>query len=303
MALVLLEKQAGIISNFFILLCITFSMDIQLAIQDFFYKYFIYPIQTDSGFNLINTLVYAIIGLVLLFLWYKVFRRLKIEFNTRFLASLIPFIALGSTTRAFVDHGYYGKSLWVSYVLTTPGIYLLIGGLFLGSFFISYLVQKYKQHRYWQSTFIAGILFNVINIGYISKNLGFGQLWLASGILAIFFVVCLVVYFISKTLKLKFYTEAIPFSAIAGQVFDGVNTVMITQFIVGAVEKHPIPRWLIKNVGSWSFLVLKLAFVLPAVWLVSTQINNKNLRNYLLITIGLLGLAEGLRNFVSLILV
>ena len=51
-----------------------------------------------------------------------------------------------------------------------------------------------------------------------------------------------------------------------------------------------------------SFFVLKLMFLIPAIYVIVTQIEDKELRDYLLISIAILGFAEGLRNIISLIL-
>jgi uncharacterized membrane protein len=72
----------------------------------------------------------------------------------------------------------------------------------------------------------------------------------------------------------------------------------------GGVEKHPIPRYFIEHFGTGLvFYPLKLLVLLPAIYLIFTELKDrKQLRNFLLISIAVLGFAEGLRNFITLIL-
>ncbi|MBT4248692.1 DUF63 family protein, partial [Candidatus Woesearchaeota archaeon] len=50
-------------------------------------------------------------------------------------------------------------------------------------------------------------------------------------------------------------------------------------------------------------LPLKLIVVIPAIYVISTELKDKQLRNFLLIAIAVLGLGEGIRNLISLILI
>ena len=68
------------------------------------------------------------------------------------------------------------------------------------------------------------------------------------------------------------------------------------------LKRSRIPRMLIEKYGPWSFLVVKLAVLLPAVYLMYKYVEDKTLRNTFYIGIAIFGLGEGLRNFISMIL-
>ena len=78
--------------------------------------------------------------------------------------------------------------------------------------------------------------------------------------------------------------------------------ITLLSFIPSAMEKHPIPRLLIDNFGAWSFLAVKVAFIIPAVYLIQKYVEDTNQRNFFLMAIAILGIAQGLRNFISLII-
>jgi len=107
-------------------------------------------------------------------------------------------------------------------------------------------------------------------------------------------------YFIFNKLKWKWITDRFGFSAFFAHLLDATGTSFIL-YLVGGWEKHPIPRFFIENFSPFSFIPLKLLVIIPAIYLISTEIKDKELRNYLLIAITILGLAETLRNIITTI--
>ena len=261
----------------------------------FIETYFLNPIAVEQGYNYVNTITYAVIALVLLYVLFLVFRKLKVKIDFKFLLSALPFVLFASSLRAFVDSGIVERSFWT----VSPGIYLLAAGLFLTTLFFTFLLIKPN----WQkATALIGTAF-------------LAYLWLSRISLiqfenvSVFLMICTAVvlglvvsYFIFKTLKWKWISDKFGFSAFSAHLFDAVVTAMIL-FFVGGFEKHPLPRFFIEQFGSFSFIPLKLAVIIPAVFIVSKEVKDQQMRNYLLIAIAILGLGEGLRNLISLVLV
>ena len=109
---------------------------------DFIDKYFWQPIVADSGYNLVNSITYALLAILGLFLVYKLLTKLKVKIDRKFFYALFPFIILGSLLRAFVDSGIYEVCFWK----VSPGIYLLITFIFLGILGIS----LFAKEKYWK---------------------------------------------------------------------------------------------------------------------------------------------------------
>ena len=71
-----------------------------------------------SGYTVFNTVVYTLILVAFILAIIKMFKKIKID-PISIMFSLIPFIFLGSSTRALVDNGIYPKTVF----LITPGLY------------------------------------------------------------------------------------------------------------------------------------------------------------------------------------
>ena len=74
-------------------------------------QYFIKPFNSTIEYNIVNTLVYAILAFMGIVLIYKLLDRQKVEINAKLAISLIPYILLGALIRAYVDHNLIPKNL------------------------------------------------------------------------------------------------------------------------------------------------------------------------------------------------
>lgn len=268
-------------------------------LSDFLNKYFIHPIYVEEGYNLINTAVYAVLALLLLYIIYKFLIRINFKIDLKFFASMVPFIFLGASIRAFVDNDYISTHFW----RVSPGIWVLIATLFLVVCLIAYLVELQTKYPYWKLCSIAGIIFVMLAWLIVSSKLKFEHGVGAITILSIFSAAVVILYSFGKTFDWKWITHKAHFLAISTHLFDATNTFIIVDFF-GGLEKHPIPRFFIEKFGTGLvFYPLKLLVLLPAVYLIFTELKgDKQLRNFLLIAIAVLGFSEGLRNFISLVL-
>ena len=95
-----------------------------LDIGQFIDKYYISPIvNAGEGYNPVNTVTYAIILGISLFVILKVMERLKIRLDERFVISTAPYILLGASLRVIQDVGLLQPP--VSYLFITPLVYVL----------------------------------------------------------------------------------------------------------------------------------------------------------------------------------
>jgi uncharacterized membrane protein len=84
------------------------------------------------------------------------------------------------------------------------------------------------------------------------------------------------------------------------QMFDAFATVIAIEFF-SYQEKHYLPEILFNTpIGAWPFLIIKLAITLLFIWAVR-GLENRNLEQWLLWVVFLLGLATGTRDFLRLI--
>jgi uncharacterized membrane protein len=69
------------------------------ALRQFIETYYIHPITHDTGYNPINTITWALVLVVCLFLTFRLLKRLKIDMNYRFIAAVVPYIVVGARCR------------------------------------------------------------------------------------------------------------------------------------------------------------------------------------------------------------
>lgn len=270
--------------------------------MSFLEKYFITPILRDEGYNIFNTFAYAVLAILILYGTYALLKKLKVHININLFFAAIPFIAFGAITRSFVDHNFFELNSVNTFFLISPGIWLVSIAFFFASFFLSYWLHKKYKLSIWKITGLLGTIILLASIIRVANHLAFNQLFGAGLILVLFSVICMIIIAVGKYAQIRAYTESVGLAAITCQTWDAVNTSTILT-LYGGTEKHVVPQWLINQFGPWSFLLVKLVILLPAVYLMHKYVEDELLKNTFLIGIAVFGLGEGLRNFVSMILV
>ena len=109
----------------------------------FFEQYFIDPIISGSGYNVYNTLAYAALLIVAVFVTYKLLKKMKIAIDDRFMLGVLPYVILGGLLRALED-----ASIVSSFVFKTPVIYIVIFLAALGGLIISKAIEILKGKRW-----------------------------------------------------------------------------------------------------------------------------------------------------------
>ncbi|MFH1447595.1 MAG: DUF63 family protein [Candidatus Micrarchaeota archaeon] len=165
----------------------------------FFEDHFISPIWDKTGYNAINTPVYAVIALAAAYMMYLILKKEKIRIDRNFVLSVIPFILLGSTLRSLVDAvdrgtmqanadalfgllGFiYSTHIYdYGYLTVSPGIYIVIGLL---TFFSVLAANRLKKPMLAPA--FGGVLwaFHFILLVPMMKYLAFGALVIALALL------------------------------------------------------------------------------------------------------------------------
>ncbi|WP_048811076.1 DUF63 family protein [Thermococcus gammatolerans] len=120
------------------------------AVWKFFNQYFWEPMFTRSGYNPINTLVYALLfGLGVVYSYRYIIKPLKIKVDERLFWAVTPMVVFGATLRALVDGGVLPQHP----LLLTPGI-------FFTAFFliVPALVADAKLKTYPKITIVWGTI-------------------------------------------------------------------------------------------------------------------------------------------------
>ncbi|MBD3262835.1 DUF63 family protein, partial [Candidatus Woesearchaeota archaeon] len=229
-------------------------------VGEFINNYFINPIYSNTGYNFVNTIVYALIALVVLYGIFKGLQKLNVKIDIKFFCALLPFIIFGSSLRAFVDHEIISLGFWT----VSPGIWMLVAGIFLLCFLVSWHLNK---ENYWKACFGAGVILTLVFYFWFWKKLAFTNFWGGLAIISLFAGVSALLYLIFKFTKAKQFL-GMGFISFKAHMLDASATFIAVDFF-GAVEKHPLTQMFNNWIGTAAGLfVLKLAILFPAVYLI-----------------------------------
>jgi uncharacterized membrane protein len=256
------------------------------SILQYIQENFIY---LHPGYTTLNTIVFGIIlGLVILLI-IRMFRWIDKDPKDLFIP-LIPFIFFGSSARALVDNGIYP----LTYILVTPGIYLLTGISAIITLLISVLIERKIGWDYRYIIFAVGAAMCVPNI-YFTQYINPVALFQVLGSWALVSAPFVLISRKWSLLKNKFNL-----GVLLAHLFDASSTFIAVDYY-GYGEQHVLPNFLTQLVDSAIVMFpLKIAVILPALYIIDTYVEDRTIRNMLKLAIFILGLAPGLRNFLSL---
>ena len=244
---------------------------------EFIEAYFIRPVYTGEGYNVFNTLVYAVLFIGGLYGMKWALKKWKVRINKELFYALLPYIVLGGLMRALQDAWPVKHWLFI-----TPGIYLLMAGLVASVLLASGRRLDRTKAVGWVLAAAAGGL--VVAGAYLGT---FNIEWLFLIFGATAAVVALLWMVFKKTLGSR-ANRIVAF----GQVLDSVASAVPIAFL-GYTEQHVVSA-LVMAPSPFLFPLVKIVLVLFALHVID---KDKGDWNWLLkIAVLALGLAPGLRD-------
>jgi uncharacterized membrane protein len=246
-------------------------------------------IYLHPGYTTLNTIVFGIIlGLVILLI-IRMFRWIDKDPKDLFIP-LIPFIFFGSSARALVDNGIYP----LTYMLVTPGIYILTGLTAIFTLLVSVLIERKIGWDYRYIIFAVGAVMCVPNI-YYTQNINPVVVFQVIGSW-----VLISAPFVLLSMKWSLLKDKFNLGVLLAHLLDASSTFIAVDYY-GYGEQHVLPNALTQMMDSAIVMFpLKIAVILPALYIIDTYVEDKTIRNMLKLAIFILGLAPGIRNFLSL---
>ena len=257
-----------------------------------------------SGYTVFNTVVYTLILAIFVVAIIKMFKKLEID-PISIIYAIIPFIFLGSSTRALVDNGFYPKTVF----LITPGLYILVGLITIASFLLSIYLFNKMEIDYRYTLFFLGIIFSVPNIILFSK-LNFTAIiyvlitWIISSL--IFMAIAFLVLYIKnknshKAIE-KILKHKINFSIVLAHLFDASTTYVAVEYF-NYSEQHVLPNALNQLFDTYLTLFpMKIIVIVAVLYIIDQYFEDQTIKNLLKLTVFVLGLAPGLRNILTMAL-
>jgi len=261
------------------------------------YKYYVEPIIHDSGYNLVNTVTWALILGLMLMLIIRLFRRLQISLDQRFVFATAPYILVGASLRVVEDAEMVAVPF--KYLLITPFIYLLVA---VGTLVSLVLCRWALKERYLAGYSAMGILWTGGNLALLA-SMGAESYRTPLLIFSLGSAATLAVAALAPRLKLRFLSDPLNQLILFAHMLDASSTYVGVDWF-GYVEKHVLPNLLINLTGTALVMYpLKLLILIPVLALADETLRDDppllNLTRLALLT---LGLAPALRNTIRLTL-
>lgn len=280
-------------------------MDWNALLQEYFIKPVYNP--TYQGYNLVNTIVYGIILLVLaFFVIFPILHRKKIKFNYRFCLALIPYILIGTSLRA-INHSalFTGiektlNPMQLGFWTFTPGVWFLVLGITILGLIIARVLEKKGVIAFHKAFASIGLIFSLPLLFFLFFNFS-NWLGFIGVIIAILTVSAGIVFALKKCAQTK--KLALPQNnlVITGQVMDSVATGFAINFYSFG-EQHFLSEKIL-NIHPLFFLLVKVAMVLVILKYVDSEIKRENLQGFIKTFLFVLGFATGLASVLKIGLV
>jgi uncharacterized membrane protein len=285
-------------------------------ISDFFYKYYIDPIKTGQAYNVVDTLTYAIIlvlGVYLLYRWMSsstYMADIGFKFDQTFILATVPYVILGGLVRVIEDTGMI-TSDW-RFLLVTPLIYFVLFFFTIGMMFLSrYLTLKGITGSFITFYAFAGTLAVVVSslilLAWSTTHNGVDFFILA--IIPLMAVAATVIVWavMRYALVWTYVNDPLYLTLLFGQLLDASATSYGIDFHphVQYVEQHVVGSALIDMTGTaFVMFPLKLLVLFPAVYVMQMYRKEANPAFWHLVLLAMIvvGFAPGVRDMVRMVL-
>ncbi|MDD1680298.1 MAG: DUF63 family protein [Methanoregula sp.] len=285
-------------------------------ISDFIYKYYIDPIKTGQAYNVVDTLTYAIILVLCVYLLYRwmsapaFLAGSGFSFDRNFILATVPYVILGGLLRVIEDTGMI-TSDW-KYLLITPLIYFTLFFFVIGVMFLSRcLTLKGITASFIQFYAFAGIMAMIV-ASLILLSFGMTHNGVDLFILAIIPLMAVtataIVWVIMKyALGWTYVSDPVYITLLFGQLLDasatsyGIDLHPSVQY----VEQHVVGSFLIDLTGTaFVMFPLKLLVLFPAIYVMQIYRREANPAFWHLVLLAMIvvGFAPGVRDMVRMVL-
>jgi uncharacterized membrane protein len=279
-------------------------------IREFIYKYYIDPIRYGQPYNIVDTLTYALLLIIAIYILYRWLSASKIvSVDGRFILSTLPFVVLGGLMRVVQDTGMI-TSAW-QFLLVTPLIYFALFFFTVVILIISAQLQKAGLVRDYAPLYAgAGAGSCVIVAGVL---IWFGLTYTVVAVNVFGFIMglailtSLAVYAAMRyLLRWDYAADPLYLSLIFGQMLDASATSYgIDLHPLDYMEVHVVGSNLIALTGTaFVMFPLKLVVLFPAIYLLQRYRAEAPpvLWHLILLAMITVGLAPGVRDMVRMIL-
>ena len=269
----------------------------------FINEYYIDPILYDSGYNIVNTITWAILLGICIFGVVKLLKKMDIDIDDRFTVSVIPFILAGSSLRVIEDTGILEPP--ASYLFITPNIYFVVFAVTVFFLVISKWIVKLKGTGNYRKNFagfgIAWFLLNLLILLYLED---LALPWVPVFVIGAASIIVYLTKLLLDHIGLDLLQSKINMAILWVHLMDASSTIAGIDFL-GYYEKHVVPSYLIELTGT-AFVMypLKLFIFVPVLYILDNHFDkdeeSQTLVTFLKLVIIVLGLSPACRNTIRM---
>ena len=285
-------------------------------ISEFIYKYYIDPVIYSEPYNVVETLTYALIlvlGVYLLYRWMSQSTWLSdigLKIDASFILATLPYVVLGGVLRVIQDTGMITGNL--QFLIVTPPIYFVLFFFTIGMIFLALYLQQQGLIKNFLSFYVLAGCMAVFVIVLILAAWGITHAHLdlfVLGIIPLMAITATVLVwgFMRYVLKWHYVTDPLYITLLFGQLLDasatsyGIDMHPSVQYI----EQHVVGSGLINLTGTaFVMFPLKLVVLFPAIYIMQLFRKEANPAFWHLVLLAMIvvGLAPGIRDLTRMVL-
>lgn len=276
-------------------------------ILQFINTYYVEPIEGDEGYNVVNTITWAIVLGICIFGVYRLLEKLEVKLNPKFIISIIPFVLAGSSLRVIEDSPADIFHPPYSYLLITPNIYFLVFAITVVFLWLSIRMEKAGFVKDYHPVFAGfGFTWFLLNLGILLHFENIVAPYVPVFVIGAGTGLTLIFYMVARQLKSSIFTDPLNISILLAHLMDASSTYIGIDKL-GYFEKHVLPSYLIKLTHTALVMYpLKIVIFIGVLYLLDTQFEkdeqSNNLKMLIKMVILVLGLAPATRNTIRMTL-
>ena len=268
-------------------------------IREFINRYYVDPIVTDSGYNIVNTLTWAMVLVLCVYILHSlnVFRRLGVMINRNLIIGVVCYVLFGSSLRVLKDAEIFAPP--IQYIFVTPIIYFVVFAVTIAALILS--VGIYKD-RYYIPFAVIGLGLTSVNVGVLLRSEGIVHPGEALLIVALAGLITASIYMGAGFAKIEFLRGRFNIAILGAHLLDASSTTVAIDVLTGYSGKHVVENYLIDLTGTGAVMYpLKLLLLIPMLYLIDSEFDEIELRDLLKLVVLVLGLAPGCRNTILIL--
>ncbi len=268
------------------------SVDVGKFIND----YYINPIIYDTGYNIVNTITWAVILGLSLFGVLKLLNKLQITVDDVFILAVSPYLFVGGSLRVVEDAGIVSPPL--EYLFITPLIYFFIFAVCVSVLIVSVGLERRTGARYYWPFALFGVVWSIFDVWLLYLKAESFDGTVLFSILAIGAALAVMVYLVARFFKISLLRDRVNAYILDSQLLDATATSFGITFLPYA-EKHVLPTFLIDVTGT-AFIMypLKVVVIIPVLYIIDHYLKeeSQSLTGLVKLAILTVGLAPAIRN-------